>query len=157
MVPGDVRGLLSLAEPPAEGGDSIDWEGVAAETGWHFPADYRELVETFGSGEFTGNVDFGVPPRHDEPMDSGILRSRPPRAETARLMWGGNDSGDSYYWNCEDPDPDRWTVAASAMGGILLFRMGAVEFLVEMLTGRLDAELRLNYSDVTSYEFVGWR
>lgn len=157
MVSDGIRSLLSLMEPPPEGGDDCDWEAIAAATGWRFPADYRGLVEVFGAGEVEGGVSFGAPPRRGEPMESGILRSLPAPTATTLLMWGGSDVGESYYWRCGEPDPDDWTVVVeSGSGAWVEFEMGAVEFLVRMLTGRLGVSLAIDM-EAEGHKFIGWR
>ncbi|OLE27191.1 MAG: hypothetical protein AUG49_06015 [Catenulispora sp. 13_1_20CM_3_70_7] len=142
MVSDNMRNLLSLMQPPSEGGDSCD---------------YRELIEVFGAGEVVGGISFGAPPRQGQPMDSGILRSRPSPSTSAVLMWGGSDVGESYYWLCDDTDPDRWTIVVDSGSGTRTdFDMGVVEFLVRMLSGLLGASLAIDMAG-DSHKFVGWR
>ncbi|WP_119726348.1 SMI1/KNR4 family protein [Thermomonospora amylolytica] len=117
-----VEQLVAVLEPPAGGGDQVDWERVREEYGVMFPADYRSFVETYGGGVIDDYIGISTPPVEgsvyghllgDGPFVSG---QRHPEGYPyypdpgGILLWGYSTHGDDAYWHCTSEDPDEWTV-----------------------------------------------
>jgi hypothetical protein len=52
--------LRELAGPPPVAVPAVDWAEVHARLGFRLPADYRELIDTFGPGTF-GDIQITAP------------------------------------------------------------------------------------------------
>jgi hypothetical protein len=163
----DSEGVYAAQVPPPlpdSGGDRFDWADLAARTGWHYPADYRSFLETYGAGGDISTV-IGI----DSPPPAGVeyrvdRRDVYPPADGLR-RWGGDDVADDFFWRCTDPDPDRWTVAIrtrSPRNGRDWhdYPMGMVDFLIGLLGGTLDVPLGVNLHVEglgTAQYFESWR
>ncbi|WP_309111652.1 hypothetical protein [Saccharothrix sp.] len=49
---GEIERLVAVVPPPPGRRSSIDWTRVSAELSVELPADYVELIEVYGSGQF---------------------------------------------------------------------------------------------------------
>lgn len=149
--------LTRLVPPPAAPVDARgDWQCVEADLGLALPADFKQLIETYGLGQF---VDFITPLTPFEPRDllmrsaRGILdsersfRTRNPDKSPYALYpepgglleWAGTDNGDRLCWLTEG-EPDRWSTVAwnQRSWSYDVFAVGAVEFLHGWLTGDIE-------------------
>ena len=59
MTPALVR-LAELLGPPRPGVVSVPWDEAIATVGFQFPADYRELIDTYGRISINGDDGFHI-------------------------------------------------------------------------------------------------
>lgn len=138
---------------------SGDWQEVESNLGLALPADFNQLIETYGLGQF---VDFITPLTpfgpHDLLMRSArrILdserdfRSRNPDMSPYALYpepgglleYAGTGNGDRLCWLTEG-DPDQWTTVAWNQRSWRhdTYPVGAVEFLHGWLAGRITTSV----------------
>jgi hypothetical protein len=178
MMHPDVVALSSILTPPEpysdeahravypapladSGGDRFDWDGIAARTGWRYPADYRSFLETYGAGgDFNDHqVEIVSPPPAGVEYQVNPREVRTDREVLCR--WGQDDGGDEFYWRCADADPDRWTVAVRTPYPVSDEHwhdcpLGMAAFLTGLLDGSLPIELAVELGD-GPYVFASWR
>jgi len=128
---------------------------VEKSIGLRLPADYKLLLEDFGSGYFNGFLypfnSFIVDPLLQLEIASskyaeidrrnragGISIPCPIYPEPGGMLaWGKSDNGDVLFWLTDPTDePDRWAIVASESRGPRWFaHPGPMsEFLVDLLT-----------------------
>lgn len=148
--------LARLIPPPAAPVDAQgDWARVEADLALALPADFKQLIETYGLGHF---VDFITPLtpfgpralflrsargildserafREQHPNDSPYALYPEPGG---LLQWAGTHNGDRLCWLTEG-EPDHWTTIAwnQRSWRYNVFPVGAVEFLHSWLTGHI--------------------
>lgn len=157
--------LIRLVPPPAAPVHARgDWQQVESSLGLGLPADFKQLIEHYGLGQF---VDFITPltpfGRYDLLMrgirdlqeserafrafgtDEDPYTSDPDASPYAiypepggLLQWAGTDNGDLLCWLTEG-DPDQWTTVAWNQRDQChdAHPVGAVGFLHGWLTGRI--------------------
>ncbi|MFE1319628.1 hypothetical protein [Kitasatospora phosalacinea] len=123
-----LAALRALVEPPARPylGSGHTWASLAAALGTGLPAEYRELMELYGSGQWGGHLRFHTPLRkggHDflehqrDTCESYLLFREDEPDDFPLAVWpepGGflpfatSAYGDELGWLAEGPDPDRW-------------------------------------------------
>lgn len=138
MTPHLAR-LAELLGPPPPDVVPVPWGEARAEVGFKFPADYRELIDTYGGISLNGEFWIGgpsekpsslpgVPTRfedfvrsttrdgflrqYDEEHAAGNTRRAPyPVLPTpgGLLRWGGRELN-NCFWLTDGPDPDAWPV-----------------------------------------------
>ncbi|MER5866676.1 SMI1/KNR4 family protein [Kitasatospora sp. NPDC002040] len=131
--------LGELLGPPTRRPAQVPWESAAdAHPGLRFPADYRWLIDTYGSIRIHEDLLVSGPTRsgfygegfagflamtadaydqaeqfHEEPRFPEIA-PEPPHPMFPEpgglLSWGGDTFGNYYFWLTQDPDPNRWPV-----------------------------------------------
>ncbi|SOB78751.1 hypothetical protein [Streptomyces sp. 1331.2] len=126
-----------------QGIPEVPWDDSLGLVGIRFPADYREFIETFGSGEVRGDLGVLDPlPRPGGVTANGGMAAmvrrtaedigpqfRAMREESSDLCpyriypeaggllaWAGNYNGDFCFWLTEAEDPDRWPVVVWRRG-----------------------------------------
>lgn len=139
MTSRNLARLTALLGPPPPDVVPVPWEEAPAEIGFQFPADYRELIDTYGwislNDEFwiggpteepsslpgvpTRFEDFvrattrdGLLRQFDNEHAAGNIQGAPyPVLPTpgGLLRWGGQDV-DNCFWLTEGPDPDTWPI-----------------------------------------------
>ncbi|GHF40817.1 hypothetical protein GCM10010218_22790 [Streptomyces mashuensis] len=146
--------------PPPGGTPHVDWAAVEHALGMPLPADYKQLADAYGPGEFCGFIHLYHPHaptpwvnltgpmpttirqqlQHDH--DSG---TRPAPHDPQHLFpIGVTDNGEYLYWITEPPiAPDQWHVALTEARGPLwhTHEGGIADFLVAVLTGREEVPL----------------
>ena len=140
---------------------SRDWPAVERELGTTLPADYRQLVETYGGGVFDETIWLLDPACPDEDYEliaqaaerAEVLEklweaeSRPPQLEEAGtkvLPWACVEgTGAMLYWLAKPgQEPDAWTVMFNEGRGSLWEHRDApcASFLLAVLAGQAEAE-----------------
>ncbi|MFC9594273.1 SMI1/KNR4 family protein [Streptomyces sp. NPDC056944] len=134
----------------------VEWPTVESELGTPLPADFKQLCEVFGRGEFNGFLYLYTSKggTHLEVTDS--LRrlhralDRFPEAESVYdpyliyspgkvglIRWAGAAAeGYEYFWLANDPDPENWPIVARTdhTEEWHTYRMSTSEFVHRMLT-----------------------
>ncbi|MFE2424005.1 hypothetical protein [Streptomyces hokutonensis] len=151
-----VEELSRVMQPPAEGGDTVDWGELRADTGWELPADYRDFVAVYGMGSISDSIGIRTPRFEDYPYEDHLLfRAQWPPAD-GTLTWGSNEAGDDFLWRCTG-GPDEWRVVFRPRDRRRdhEYDMGMAEFLLRLMGGvirpPLGAELELPAT------FESWR
>ncbi|MFD8914940.1 SMI1/KNR4 family protein [Streptomyces sp. NPDC059575] len=134
-----IAPLTALCPPPPDGGRNVEWTDVERTLGVPLPADYKQLVRTYGGGLF-GDLVWLLEPGCPEAMYDLVAQTtereeilaglwaagevRPPELDEdgARLVpWGyAEGAGHFLYWLIRrDTDPDDWTVVLNEGRGPL--------------------------------------
>jgi hypothetical protein len=155
--------LRQIVPPPANPvatGSPDRWEQVEAELGTRLPDDYKQLIHTYGFGEFSGFFVVYDPfvagergnllfERHDTLQVYNDMREtalepmeHPPYPEPGGVLpMGQTTNGDHLFWITRG-EPDEWPVLLSETGfAEEVHRCTATEFIVLALTGQLASHL----------------
>jgi hypothetical protein len=152
-----VKRLIQLMPPPAEGGDTVDWDQVHANFGWRFPDDFRDFIATYGMGAISDSLGIMSPPFVGHPCDDHLVYERPYPPSDNLLRWGANEGADNFYWRCTDGDPNRWTVAVLTRSQTWYdYDLGMVDFLVHLVSGHITPPLNAQLS-IDPPTFESWR
>ncbi|MFK0246866.1 SMI1/KNR4 family protein [Amycolatopsis azurea] len=109
----------------------LDWDTVERELGTPLPADYKDLLARFPSGDFRGCIELDNPGQSADDL-AGTKGSNEKLLEifadeytgyltgvSYRLFpepgglypWGRNDVGGTFWWITDSADPDDWRIA----------------------------------------------
>ncbi|MFD7730538.1 hypothetical protein ACFV6F_09165 [Kitasatospora phosalacinea] len=164
--------LGDLGGPPRR----IDWGAAPAGVRIDFPADYRRYAEVYaGRVVFAGGLGVETPLRPrtaQEPTGFEALLEfnremgeviedwygweeveypdgrpyEPYPAPGGLFCWGSNWSGDHFFWDTADPDPQRWPVVAwdAVCDGFQVYDTGLAGFLAGYAGGE--------YPEFTDFE-----
>ncbi|MFE1363016.1 hypothetical protein ACFW84_02065 [Streptomyces anulatus] len=157
-----LNALVHLCPPPADPPPAVDWAQAERGLGTALPADYKQLVETYGVGVFDETIWLLVP---DSAYDTGNLRAQTTerdgvlaglweageekpaglREAGARILpWAFEGlSGAFLCWLARPGQhPDEWTVLYNEGQGPLWepHDMGCLAFLLAVLTGTAETE-----------------
>ena len=154
--------LIQLVPPPPPQERSKDWEAVARRLGTDLPADYKELIGTYGGGCFDNYLWLLEPDSVNKDNDLVLLTEERDEAfemlwemgeekpaelteEGSRLIpWATTDNGEFLYWLVRPgQEPDGWTVMVNEGRGEAWehFRMRCTEFLAASLAGEVQSEV----------------
>ncbi len=151
-----VEELRRVLQPPMDGGSAVDWERIREETGWEFPADYRDFVAVYGLGAISDSIGIHTPRFDGYPYGDHLLLHVGRPSEGMTLTWASNEAGDDFLWRCEGT-PDQWPV---------IFRprtrrrdheypMGMAEFLLGLIQNDIRPPLGAALTLPATYE--SWR
>ncbi|UNO41935.1 SMI1/KNR4 family protein [Streptomyces sp. MST-110588] len=154
---------LTGAFPPPAAPRAHDWRRVESRLGTRLPADYKELIDTYGGGWFDQAIWVLEPGSSLEHYDllaenegrmeaiSRLWELGEPRpaelaAEDSRVIaWALTEDGEHLYWLVRPrQDPGSWTVLVKEGRGPHWehHRMSCTEFLVSVLvTGDAESEI----------------
>jgi hypothetical protein len=151
--------LVRLCPPPADPPPPVDWAQAERALGTALPADYKQLVETYGDGIFDETIWLLVP---DSAYDDCDLHAQArERDEILADLWEFEDqpadlqeagarvlpwafeegTGAFLYWLVRPGQcPDEWTVLYNEGRGPLWEHhdMGCLAFLLAVLTGTAE-------------------
>lgn len=160
----DLDELTRLVAPRDPPPPAVDWVAARAALGVDLPADYRALVERYGSGSIAGLRLF-VPGHPQAFLDllrqvdtqRGVLREllalgiEQPYDPDELLPWGMDDAGNTVWWLPRD----GWAVVANEARGEDWDRYeSAVVMLTGLLSGRLESEfLTIEGSDFIPFDY----
>lgn len=160
-----MQALSQLIPPPAaprETGAAADWAEVEAALDSPLPADYRALVDRYGTGgvgdflwlltPFTRSQDQNllVAGRRILVAYRAIQADEPARYpfpaypdEGGLLPWAVSDNGDTLYWQTSGDDPDQWPVVVfnGDHNRHETFAGGAAAFLADWLGGAFQSAI----------------
>jgi hypothetical protein len=146
--------LVGLVAPPAGPRPQIDWPGVESVLSFRLPADYKSVIETYGSGQFDAfltlyqpvtpflTIELGYQAKRQSEILAHLRASGSehiPFVEGELLPVAGTDNGDTVYWVREDPnDPESWTITGNEARNTAWPRFpgGIADFLVAVLSRR---------------------
>ncbi|MCZ4123102.1 SMI1/KNR4 family protein [Streptomyces sp. H39-S7] len=153
-----IENLTSVCPPP-EDPPRIrpDWNQVEGDLGFRLPADYRQLIETYGPGSFDGFLHVFQPASPHRPLDlahqidTSVAALRTLRDDFSEevpfrleqpyeiLTFAVTDNGDQCYWLRTGDDPDQWTVLVNEARGPEWFPFdgNATAFLAATLSRRI--------------------
>ena len=124
-----IEELLAFVPPPRQPRDAKgDWGAAETELSIRFPADFRLLVERYGTGEFFAGLLIL------NPLNQWCRRQITKELENYRLMreamelslrlhpevpglfpWGHDSNGNGFFWLTEG-EPDQWPVVQVGHG-----------------------------------------
>lgn len=170
----DVRKLTEVVSPPKGERPSIDWTAVSAALGTELPADYRDLISTYGGGQFDNHLYLLEPSSSDSGYD--IVSLNEERAEALEevwqdgepkpqqlddgsrlIVWATTDDGQNVYWLVRPgQSPDAWTLLVQEGRGPQWehFPMGCAPFLLGTLTGKVRSRLLSSDYPTDPHSFV---
>ncbi|MFF5426287.1 MULTISPECIES: hypothetical protein [unclassified Streptomyces] len=160
-IPETLGALVRLCPPPADP-PAVDWDGVERAVGTALPADYKQLVATYGAGVFDGTVWLLVPDsahpdcdlrtwwaERDETL-AGLWALGEPKPTVLRepgamvLPWGYEEGTGAFLFWLVRPGrhPDEWTVLYQEGRGPLWehHATGCLAFLLAVLDGTAETE-----------------
>ena len=144
---------LATAVGAGPAGVRRDWTDVEERLSARFPADYKELIDRFGPGEFRGiSVVATEAPDEFELFHLAIdvqdrIRERRPVAGApffpengGAVPWAYTESGHVFFWAPRGDDPDEWPVfvVPPDFSGHIPFSRSASSLLLAHLTGQTD-------------------
>jgi hypothetical protein len=165
MVMSDIARLIQLIEPPTRS-KSFDWKKAEQELGVILPDDYKEVVETYSSGQFEDFLYFLEPDnehydivKHDQERAEAYeslwkYEQKPVEIEDGKhrlIPWATTDNGEYLFWLVrfgEEMNPHHWSIMINAAkeDDWEYYSMGCVAFFVQALEGKV-------VSDILSYAF----
>ncbi|MGW8955858.1 hypothetical protein [Streptomyces sp. NPDC055709] len=154
--------LVHLCPPPVDPPPAVDWAHAERVLGTALPADYKQLVETYGDGIFDETIWLLVPDSaHD---DCDLHAQTTERDEVLADLWEVGEekpaslleagarvlpwafeegTGAFLYWLAQPGQhPDEWTVLYNEGRGPLWehHHMGCLTFLLTVLEGTAETE-----------------
>ena len=156
----DLEELMTLVPPRDPPPPAVDWEATRAALGVDVPADYKALVEHYGSGSIAGLRLFVPGHPHSfrdllRQVDNQrwVLRYlieedvEQPYDPDQLLPWGIDDAGNTVWWWMRDD----WPVVANEARGEDWDRYdGAIAMLTGLLSGRVASE----FLTIEGHEFL---
>ncbi|WP_181802245.1 hypothetical protein [Streptomyces shenzhenensis] len=151
-----VEELSRVMPPPPDGGDTVDWDALRADTGWELPADYRDFVATYGMGTISDSMGVRTPPFEGYPYQDHLLfrAERPP--EGGVPTWASNEAGDDFLWRCAgEPEQRKVILRPRNRRQEHVYDMGMAEFLLRLLEGEIRPPLGAELAMPATFE--SWR
>ncbi len=164
--------LVRLIPPPAEFREK-DWTSVERALGVELPPDYKELIRTYGGGDWDDYLyvlEPGCPNdnydliewegRQTEALDGLWEFERKPaelEEEGTRVIpWAGTDNGECLYWLVRpDQDPAEWTVMINEARGDHWehYATTCTQFLADALDGTLTSDILSSCFPLSTHRF----
>ncbi|MEU6170016.1 Lsr2 family DNA-binding protein [Streptomyces tanashiensis] len=151
-----LTALTGLCPPPAVVPPAPDWPQVEDTLGTDLPQDYKDLITTYGPGQFCGFITLYQPHAPSEwadltgPMPARLRGQIEEVRQAARNPWqlphspenllamGVTGNGDYLFWVTQPADtPNEWTVAVNEAlrAPWFTYKGSLTEFLVSVLSG----------------------
>ncbi|MEU2122094.1 hypothetical protein [Nocardia niwae] len=149
----DLSALTRLCPPPASPPPPTDWPSVEEALARALPADYKCLIDTYGSGSFWDFLRLYQPHAPTEWVDitgpmPTVIRGRleEDRAQQKNpvpydpqdlFAMGVTDNGEYLFWVTDPEDsPDQWTIAINEARGPRWFTYHGTltQLLIALLT-----------------------
>lgn len=151
-----LTALTALCPPPAVVPPAPGWSQVEDTLGTGLPQDYKELITTYGPGQFCGFITLYQPHAPGEradltgPMPARLRGQIEEARQAARHAWplphspknlfamGVTGNGDHLFWVTQPAGtPDEWTVAVNEALRAPWFTYNGplAAFLVSVLSG----------------------
>lgn len=168
-----ITNLVDLVPPPPqprELGAANEWSKVEAQLGTSLPADYKDLIATYGTGQFNEYLTVFNPFAANEHRNLLALKEKIlsayrtsqnmfpdeyplPTFPTAGglLPWARSDNGDTFYWITGE-EPDTWPVyVIKTNSAQYRYDLNSITFLLQLLSNSLSPALY----DEDWYEDIG--
>lgn len=151
--------LVSLAAPPAATPPAADWADVERRLGHPLPADYKELADTYGNGQFDEHIRLWGP--EDTPAGRGLISMNegyfddledvwemegeaPEEIEDGAtlVVWARTKDADTLNWVVRPGvAPDAWPVMVLGADATVWenYDRNATRFLADLLSGEIDS------------------
>ncbi|GAU65020.1 hypothetical protein SSP35_01_03570 [Streptomyces sp. NBRC 110611] len=160
--------IIERVPPPAEAVNGHgDWADTERALGTRLPDDYKQLVKTYGRGDFWGALCLRTPFGEDNPvrLDANLLEDFGPLRESwpeeypfpffpepgGLLTWAVTDTSTQLCWLTKGT-PESWPVVIwSRDNEYERFDYGAAAFLDGWTSGRIASELLCRQSDLTPW------
>jgi hypothetical protein len=157
----ELRRLAPAPAWPLGSGDEQRWLLAENKLGLRLPTDYKDLVQTYGSGRFGNFLTVFTPFVSDGyvnllTQDTLALdayrevRAALPHAAPypaypepgGVLPWAQTDNGDVVYWLTEGPS-DSWPIVVieARHGSYEQYALSTTEFLARLLEGTLNSRI----------------
>lgn len=141
-------------------GDEESWKRFELEIGIVLPDDYKELINTYGTGGIGNFIWFLTPFVNDDNVNylkkmSVMIEAYKTSkdsfqeyykydvfpAENGLLPWGYTDNGDELYWKT-DAEVDNWEIVVyeSASPDCYNYKMSVSEFLYKIIIRELRVD-----------------
>lgn len=153
-MPTTLQQLTQLAAPPQSEPGRLDWLSVERSLGTALPADYKELIATYGSGFFDGFLTVYHPTIENEHLnliankrevlwaERHVAEEDPGECpysltdEDGLVPWGRTIDGDDCYWIRENRQPSEWIIVVRGrqIWDWVEFDGNLTEFLLALLT-----------------------
>ncbi|MFD5875454.1 SMI1/KNR4 family protein [Streptomyces sp. NPDC060322] len=151
-----MTALTRVCPPPVSPPSAPDWSQVETELGTRLPEDYKQLMATYGPGEFCNFLSLHYPhaPREAAdltgPMPARLRQQIEEVRHNARQPWplphppeqlfamGVTGNGDYLFWVTQPSDrPDAWDVAVNQAlrAPWYTFAGTLTEFLLAVVSG----------------------
>ncbi|MET9228998.1 hypothetical protein [Lentzea sp. NPDC003310] len=119
----------------------LSWDEAEEHVGFVFPADFKDLVSTFGTGVFDHVVEVVSPVEDEESLDFFFSDLYEYREFAGRVRWGKAGQC-TLFWRTEG-DPDQWTITwcDSESTEWESYDGTATAFLFDLLTGEIRSKL----------------
>jgi hypothetical protein len=176
-----LESLIELLPPPGqpiETGSLADWLRIERVIGTKLPQDYKDYVNTYGSGRI-GNLLWPYSPFSRNHF-LNLIDQIPITLDGIRVMmgefgkevcpyplhpepggllpWGGTDNGNTLFWQTTG-NPAQWTIVIDDSDGIEYehFQESTSDFLAKLLLGKITSNiLPVDYlSQHVSFEPLG--
>ncbi|MFD9034154.1 histone-like nucleoid-structuring protein Lsr2 [Streptomyces sp. NPDC059567] len=157
-----LTALTTLSPPPASVPPPPDWSRVEATLGMELPEDYKQVIATYGPGQFCNFITLYQPHAASEwadltgPMPTRLREQIEEVRQAARHPWplphdpqnlfamGVTGNGDYLFWITQPSSaPDDWTVTVNEALRAPWFTYNGTltEFLVAVLSGTTEVPL----------------
>ncbi|MFE6847111.1 SMI1/KNR4 family protein [Streptomyces sp. NPDC057686] len=164
--------LFEIAPAPNEPRQQ-DWGAAERSLGVELPADYKDLIHTYGGSnwdDYLYVLEPGCPNENYDLLEWAAHRAealeglwefeRKPaelEQEGARVIpWATTDNGECLYWLVRPGlEPDRWTVMVNEARGDRWehFSVSCTQFLASSLDGELQSSLLSSLFPRATHEF----
>lgn len=161
--------LLNLIPPPSqpiETGTPEEWSRIENALGTKLPQDYKDFIDTYGTGQIAEFLWIHNPFSADEYVNLiqhqiytqsnnyiGILASTGQEIKVeypypiypepnGLLKWGTTDNGDDLYWQTTG-GPDDWPVVTDEVRGtgFAIFSESMTSFIAKAILGEIHSEV----------------
>ncbi|GGS81514.1 SMI1/KNR4 family protein [Streptomyces badius] len=156
----DLSALIRRCPPPASPPPPADWPSVEEALGRALPADYKNLIDTYGSGSFSDFLRLYQPHAPTEWVDitgpmPTVIRSQleedqaqqknpVPYAPQHLFAIGVTDNGEYLFWITDPEDsPEQWTIAVNEARGPRWFTYDGTltQFLAALLAKTINVPM----------------
>jgi hypothetical protein len=154
--------VMSPPREPVETGNVEQWTNVKESLGTELPTDYKEYINTFGTGSigaflwpynpFSNNENLNLITRSKLILEAmSVIKERFGDTEVpyplfpepeGLLPWGVTDNGDSLFWLTAG-NTDEWPVVINESRGPFFerFEEPMTDFLAKLISGEISSEV----------------
>lgn len=166
--------LSQLVPPPTAVAQDRPWAQTEAHLGRSLPQDFKDLVDTYGGGDFDGHIGLLVPPptrtgseiaeynedRMNELTDLWAITDNRPAELTGEglvlVAWADTIDSDTLNWLATPGQPaDQWPVAVldADLGQCEIYPMNCTDFLTRLLSREIDSPILTHHLPAEGHTF----